>query len=129
MKINWVSSRENRARIYGIAIFFVLLFITTLTGQTIWIAKVQRLDLFEYVMLALAGYRIAIFFLEDPVLGEARDFLAHRYGFIQPTMWGVSMWGAGIAGLLYLAVPESALFLLICALSSAMSLLDKRRNS
>lgn len=129
MKINWVSSRETRARIYSTALFFLVLFIITATGQSIWIAKVQRLDIFEYVMLALAGYRIAIFFLEDPILGEVRDVFAHKYGIIQPTMWGASMWGAAIAGFLYLAVPESALLLLICALSSAISLLDKRRNS
>lgn len=124
----WMSSREFRSQSYFIIAFCLLIFITGISGDSVWVVKIQRMELMEYVLLVFAGYRIAEFLLRSPVLQELRDLIAHKFGLVQPSIWGVSMIASFVTAIVYLAIPEITLFLFVCAISTAVSLLDKLRQ-
>ena len=93
----------------------------------------MNIDVLEFIILALAAYRLSRVIIEDVVLEKFRDLIWNRYGsstgigYFITCYWCVGFWFSSLLVLLFIIVPIPTIAVsLVLALSAVTGIIAAR---
>lgn len=93
--------------------------------------------LLEFIILALAAYRLTRLFIEDVIFDTPRDAIWKKFppestkiGYLLTCYWCLGLWVSGLVVVLYLLIPVPTLVVAaILAISAVVGMIDHRMNN